>query len=229
MSQNRVEELKDRSRAALTRSLGHVRATALVAALVPLAGVALTPAVAQAQGSGGDGGYSVPSPCDFVTSGGFVTKDVSGAKVTFGAHGGCKNGAFKGSITVSDHELDYHVDMVQMTLYLAFYPDLSGPASVARDICGTARSSDASEGLIAFRIRLEDNDEPGITDQFGIRLAKVDPSTNLLAEYYHVSTRLLGDGGPGGGNVQLHKPNKTNVGPAAPGTEATMCFGLATP
>ena len=85
MAQNRVEELKHRSRAALTRSLGRVRATALVAALVPLASVAFAPAVAQAEGTGGtggDGGYSVPTPCDFVTSGGFVTKDVTGAKVT---------------------------------------------------------------------------------------------------------------------------------------------------
>jgi hypothetical protein len=67
MSQSRIEELKEKSRAALTGSIGRVRAAALVAALVPLASVAVAPAVAEAQGTGG---YVVPSPCDLVTSGG---------------------------------------------------------------------------------------------------------------------------------------------------------------
>ncbi len=213
MSQPRIDELKEKSRTALARSMGQVRAAALVAALVPLASVAATPAVAGTGQSGGtgSGGYSVPTPCDFVTSGGFVIND-AGGKVTFGTHGGCKLGEFRGSLSVSDHTLDYHVDMLQMTGYLT-----PTPGSVVREICGTARTS-ANE-IVAFRLRLDDNDEPGITDQFGIR----------LSNGYPVPTRLLGDGGPGGGNVQLHKPNKTNVGPANPGDEATMCFGLATP
>ena len=217
MSQSRIEELKEKSRTALTRSMGQVRAAALVAALVPLASIAATPAVANAQGTGGtgggsgSGGYSVPVPCDFVTSGGFVIND-AGGKVTFGAHGGCKLGEFRGSMTVSDHTLDYHVDMLQMTGYLT-----PTAGSVVREICGTARTS--LNELVYFRLRLDDNDEPGISDQFGLR----------LSNGYHVPARLLGDGGPGGGNVQLHKPNRTNVGPAYPGTEATMCFGLPTP
>jgi len=213
MSQLRIEELKEKSRTALSQSMGQVRAAALIAALVPLASVALTPAVAEAQGTGG---YSVPSPCDFVTSGGFVLRD-DGGKVTFGAHGGCKNGEFKGSLTVSDHALDYHVDLVQMTGYVTPSYDPSVGPGVARDLCGTARTS-ANE-VVAFRLRLEDHDEPGISDQFGLR----------LSNGYHMPTRLLGDGGPGGGNVQLHSPNRTNVGPAAPGSEAEMCFNLATP
>lgn len=213
MSQPRIEELKRKSQAALSRSMGQVRAAALLTALVPLAAVAAAPAVASAEGTGGTdpGGYSVPSPCDFVTSGGFVIND-AGGKVTFGAHGGCKLGEFRGSMTVSDHALDYHVDLLQVTGYLS-----PAPASVSREVCGTARTS-AGEA-VAFRLRLDDNDEPGISDQFGIR----------LSNGYHVSTRLLGDGGPGGGNVQLHTPNKTNVGPANPGDVATMCFGLETP
>lgn len=208
MSELRIDELKEKSRAALSRSLGTVRAAALVAVLVPLASVAATPAVASAEGTGG---MAVPAPCDFVTSGGFVVND-PGGKVTFGAHGGCKLGEFRGSMTVSDHTLDYHIDLQQMTGYLTPAPD-----SVSREVCGTARTS-AGE-TVAFRLRLDDNDEPGISDQFGIR----------LSNGYHVSTRLLGDGGPGGGNVQLHKPNRTNVGPANPGDVATMCFGLETP
>lgn len=173
----------------------------------------MAPAVAEAGGTGGtgSGGYSVPSPCDFVTSGGFVLRD-DGGKVTFGAHGGCKSGAFKGSMTVSDHVLDYHVDLDLMTGYLT---PVAG--SVVREICGLARTSLGE--VVGFRLRLDDNDEPGISDQFGI----------VLTNGYHVPVRLLGDGGPGGGNVQLHKPNRTNIGPAAPGTEAQMCFGLPTP
>ncbi len=213
MSQTRIEELKEQSRAALARSMGQVRAAALMAALVPLASVAVAPAMAESGGTGGtgSGGYSVPSPCDFVTSGGFVLRD-DGGKVTFGAHGGCKNGEFKGSMTVSDHALDYHLDLQQMTGYLA-----PGTNSVVREICGLARTSRGE--TVAFRLRLDDNDEPGISDQFGL----------VVSNGYHVPTRLLGNGGPGGGNVQLHKPNRTNVGPAAPGTEAQMCFGLPTP
>jgi hypothetical protein len=213
MSQPRIEELKEKSRTALTRSIGQVRAAALVAALVPLASVAVAPAVAEAQGSAG---FVVPSPCDLVTSGGFVIDD-AGGKVTFGAHGGCKLGEFRGSLTVSDHRLDYHVDLQQMTGYVTpLYNPEDGPG-VARDLCGTARTS--QNEVVAFRLRLEDHDEPGISDLFGLR----------LSNGYHISTRLLGDGGPGGGNVQLHQPNRTNVGPAAPGSEAEMCFQLETP
>lgn len=218
MSQPRIEELKKKSQAVLSRSMGQLRAAALLTALVPLAAVAATPAVASAQSSGsnGSGGYSVPSPCDFVTSGGFVIND-AGGKVTFGAHGGCKLGAFRGSMTVSYHTEDYHVDLTEITGYFDVAPTLEGP-SVMRDICGVARSS--RNEVLRFRLRLEDHDEPGIADRFGLRLS---------TGYYYVSTRLLGDGGSGGGNVQLHTPNKTNVGPANPGNEETMCFGLEAP
>ena len=210
MSEHRVEELKENSRTALTRSLGQVRVAALVAALVPLASVAVAPAVAEAQGTGG---YVVPSPCDFVTSGGFVLRD-DGGKVTFGAHGGCKNGEFRGSLTVSDHALDYHVDLMAITAYLTpLYAPEVGPG-VVRELCGTARTS-ANE-VIGFRLRLEDNDEPGISDRFGLR----------LTNGYWLPTRLLGDAGPGGGNVQLHRPNRTNVGP---GAVDLTCSGLETP
>ncbi len=210
---SQIEELKEQSRAAVSRSMKQVRAAALMAALVPLASIAVAPAMAQSSGSGGSGsgGYSVPAPCDFVTSGGFVLGD-GGGKVTFGAHGGCKNGEFKGSMTVSDHTLDYHLDLQLMTGYLA--PAANSPV---REICGLARTSLGE--TVAFRLRLDDNGEPGFSDQFGL----------VVSNGYHISTRLLGDGGPGGGNVQLHRPNRTNVGPAAPGTEAQMCFGLSTP
>lgn len=61
-------------------------------ALAAMFGIALTlavPLVAEA--------HMVPAPCDFVTAGGFVFKD-DGDMANFGAHGGCKNGAFWGNV-----------------------------------------------------------------------------------------------------------------------------------
>src|SRR5947208_100084 len=87
MSQEvRQKDLREKTQQLLHGSLRHVRAAALAAALVPLASVAISPAVAAMQGSGGAG--QVPAPCDFVTSGGFVLTD-NGKEANFGAHGGC--------------------------------------------------------------------------------------------------------------------------------------------
>src|SRR2546421_370802 len=46
--------------------------------------------------------HFVPAPCDFITGGGWVIDD-NGAQVNFGAHGGCKNGAFWGHVNVVHH------------------------------------------------------------------------------------------------------------------------------
>jgi hypothetical protein len=70
-----------------------------------------------------------------------------------------------------------------------------------------------------FRVRLIDNGEPGVADQFGIRL-----STG-----YAVTTRLLNAGRGGGGNVQLHAPNPSTVGPNPAPPETAMCGILAAP
>jgi hypothetical protein len=59
---------------------------------------------------------------------------------------------------------------------------------------------------------MEDNGEPGINDQFGIR----------LDNGYLVTARTIG-----GGNVQLHKPNPSTTGPIPPPDELQMCGDLA--
>src|SRR5258707_12770104 len=99
MSQeDRHTELAKKTRELLQGSLKHVRTAALAAALVPLASVAVSRAVAQVQQcSSGGCPPSVPSPCDFITGGGFVFTD-SAAEANFGSHGGCKNGAFWGHV-----------------------------------------------------------------------------------------------------------------------------------
>lgn len=151
----------------------------------------------------------VPIPCDFVTSGGFVFLD-SGDKGTFGAHGGCKNGAFWGHVNYIDHGTGLHINSTEITGYL-FDPAFPN----ARDICGWARSNHDEE-RVRFRVRLEDNGEPGRNDRFGI----------LLSTGYLVTTRTLGDEGGGGGNVQLHKPNASTYGPTPAPTEYEMCGDL---
>jgi len=208
----RQRNVREKTQQLLQGTLKHARAAALAAVLVPLASVAVTRAVAQAQGSGGVG--KVPAPCDFTTSGGFVLTD-AGREANFGAHGGCKNGAFWGHVNYVDHNTGYHVDSIAITGYLT-----PSPGSNVRDICGMATTNNPSDGQpVLFRIRLIDNGEPGTADQFGIRL-----STG-----YSVTTRLLNAGSHGGGNVQLHDPNPSTTGPNPSPTEQMMCGGVAEP
>ena len=163
----------------------------------------------------------VPVPCDFITGGGFVFRDIDYAQANFGAHGGCKNGAFWGHVNYVDHGgwfytvIPYHVESTEITGYLF---DPAHPN--ARDICGFARTN-AGETL-RFRVRMEDNGEgsnASAPDRFGIR----------LSNGYLLTTRPLGGGGPGGGNIQLHKPNPSTTGPQPSPTEYEMCGDLTPP
>jgi len=163
----------------------------------------------------------VPVPCDFITGGGFVFRDIDYARANFGAHGGCKNGAFWGHVNYVDHGgwfytvIPYHVESTEITGYLF---DPAHPN--ARDICGFARTN-AGETL-RFRVRMEDNGEgskASAPDRFGIR----------LSNGYLLTTRPLGGGGPGGGNIQLHKPNPSTTGPQPSPTEYEMCGDLTPP
>jgi hypothetical protein len=156
----------------------------------------------------------VPSPCDFVTSGGFVLTD-GGKEANFGAHGGCKDNEFWGHLNYVDHTTGYHVDSVEITGYLSPFP-----GSNVRDVCGIA-TTNAAETIqpVYFRIRLVDNGEPGVADLFGIR----------LSNGYSVTPRLLGRGMKGGGNVQLHDPNPSTAFTGTPPDDFTMCHGVADP
>ena len=211
MSQEQIQ-LKEKSQQLLRGPLKHVRAAALAAALVPLAAVAVTHSIAQAQSWSG-GMATVPSPCDFTTSGGFVLTD-GGKEANFGAHGGCKHDGFWGHLNFVDHTTGYHVDSVEITGYLTPFP-----GSTTRDICGLATTNAAEPQPVAFRVRLTDNGEPGTADQFGI----------VLSNGYAIGTRLLNTGVRGGGNVQLHAPNPSTVGPNPSPSESTMCSGLQAP
>jgi hypothetical protein len=235
--EDRQRESGGKTREMLQGSLKHVRAAALAVAvaaalavaLVLVASVPVSRAAAKTQQCECDpegtppfcvpcpGESPVPDPCDFVTGGGFVFKD-TGASANHGSHGGCKHGAFWGHVNYVDHggflgETPYHVRSTEITGYL-FDPLVPN----ARDICGFARTN-AGEMGIRFRVRMVDNGEPGILDLYGIR----------LSNGYHVSTRPIGDGGPGGGNLQLHKPNPSSTAPDPPPTEIEMCGDLVAP
>ena len=161
--------------------------------------------------------HFTPEPCDFITSGGFIFTD-AGSMGNFGAHGGCKNGDFWGHVNYVDHNMRLHVNSTEITGYLI---DPAFPN--ARDICGFARIQirGKNQGIMRFRVRLEDNGEPGRDDRFGIN----------VANSYIVTARSLGGGGDanGGGNVQLHLPNPSTTGPVSPLTESIMCGDLVTP
>ncbi len=168
--------------------------------------------------SGPASAHFVPAPCDFITGGGWVIGD-SGNFVNFGAHGGCKNGAFWGHVNVLDHAYNppAHLRSTTITGYLM---DPAFPN--ARDICGEGVvDGGAGSFTVTFRVRMEDNGEPGGSDRFGLR----------LSNGYDLTTRELGPPGPtgGGGNIQLHKQNPSTTGPSPAPTEAQMCGGLSTP
>jgi hypothetical protein len=192
-------------------SMPKVRSALIGGALFVAAGLLLTT---------GARAHFVPQPCDFITGGGFIFED-DGGRDNFGSHGGCKkNGPdapFWGHVNYVDHNgfngtVPYHVNSTQITGYL-IDPDFPN----ARDICGFARTN-AGEHL-RFRVRMEDNGEPGRDDRFGIR----------LENGYLVTTRSLGGDGPGGGNIQLHKPNPSTPAPDPAPSETDMCGDLATP
>lgn len=163
----------------------------------------------------------VQAPCDFVTAGGYVFKD-NDEMANFGAHGGCKNEKFWGHVNYVDHENQFHLKSTRITGYLY---DPATPN--ARDICGFARIND-QEQEVMFRVRLVDNGEPGVDDTFGI---VIDNWYTAGERFYRVSSRKLADGEGGGGNVQLHKPNRSTT--ADPGffalQEWQMCGDMAHP
>jgi hypothetical protein len=145
-------------------------------------------------------------PGDFVTGGGFIFCTPSGARGNFGVGGGVKNGAFWGHLNYLDHGLGLHVTGTEVTDY-QFIDDRT------RDICGTATTN--LGGNVCYHVRVTDNGEPGKEDIFGIRLS--DCNGNVLYQAGPCDLGAPGSGEPGGGNIQLHKGNKSNTPPATPG------------
>ena len=154
-------------------------------------------------------------PCDFMTGGGFIFHN--GAKANFGVAGGCKNGTPTwGHLEYIDHGNGLNVHWTSITGY--FEEDTStganGQPTGARLICGTASTN--LYGDVDFVVQARDAGEPGVNDWFDIRLRRagviVYDTTQECEPHYLGSRAPCAPGTGGGGNIQLHKPNKSTVG-----------------
>lgn len=148
--------------------------------------------------------------CDFLTGGGFIIRD-SGAKANFGVGGGCKHGSPTwGHLQYIDHGTGLNVHWTSITGY--FEVETRGTETDpkrmgTRLICGTARTNQF--GDVDWVLQATDNGEPGENDEFIIRLSQggaIVYTTESDADH------TLGGPFPGGGNIQLHKPNPSTTG-----------------
>lgn len=162
--------------------------------------------------------------CDFLTGGGFIIRD-SGAKANFGVGGGCKHGSPTwGHLEYIDHGIGLNVHWTSITAYLfhddgfeGIDPKTKQPTGT-RIICGTARTN--MFGDVDWAVKATDKGEPGVDDVFVIRLTK---SGVTVYTTEGDSNQTLGGAGPGGGNIQLHKPNPSTTGDFG-GTCAALGF-----
>lgn len=140
-------------------------------------------------------------PLDFITGGGWIMR-ATGFKANFGVGGGVKNGDWWGHLNYIDHGDGLHVKDKSITAYL-FIDDRT------RDICGRADTNHFGE--VAFHVRVTDNGEPGRDDIFIIRLGQ---NGTIVYTTEFDPDHTLGGAGPGGGNIQLHKGNRSNTAPS---------------
>ena len=160
-------------------------------------------------------GSVLAQDCDFVTGGGFIF--FNGSRANFGVGGGCKDGSPTfGHLEYVDHGTGLNVHWTSITGYFllgADGVDDHGQPTGSRLVCGTATTN--LFGDVDFAVTVRDAGEPGINDQFDIRLRQ--PGGGLIV--YDTGTECPGSGhflgspvpcAPGtngGGNIQLHKPN----------------------
>jgi hypothetical protein len=173
--------------------------------------------------------------CDFLTGGGFIIRtppfpEASGAHGNFGVGGACKNGGdghgLWGHLEYIDHgtgtstltTLPLNAHWITITDYREWSTSSSpkGRPIGARLICGTARTNQAY-GDVNFVVYAEDKGEPGDDDKFEIRLTQpvgMNVPQHTVYTTEHDSDNTLGGAAPapGGGNIQLHKPNNSFTG-----------------
>jgi len=157
--------------------------------------------------------------CDFLTGGGFIIINTTyTAKANFGVGGGCKDGMPTwGHLEYIDHGNGLNVHWTSITAYIEVesgYNSRGKPIGV-RGICGKARTN--LYGDVDFVVRARDAGEPGVNDEFDIRLTqpKGNPLVNVIV--YTTETcfecwHKLNNGNGGGGNIQLHEPNPSTTG-----------------
>src|ERR1700681_1306672 len=153
-------------------------------------------------------GSAFDCPCDFLTGGGFII--YNGAKANFGVGGGCKDGSPTwGHLEYIDHGIGLNVHWTSITAYIEVDSSVAsrGKLTGARQVCGTARTN--LFGDVDFVVQARDAGEPGVNDQFDIRLRKagliVYDTTTQCFPHYLGSSAPCAPGTGGGGNIQLHK------------------------
>ena len=158
-------------------------------------------------------------PCDFMTGGGFIF--FNGNKANFGVGGGCKHGSPDwGHLEYIDHGLGVNIHATSITGYFedGTGTDANGHPTGARLICGTARTNQPfPNDNVNFVVRGNDQGEPGVNDQFDIRVRNqlgviVYDTTTQCFPHFLGSTAPCAPGNGGGGNIQLHKPNPSTSG-----------------
>jgi len=154
-------------------------------------------------------------PCDFLTGGGFIFHN--GNKANFGVGGGCKDDTPTwGHLEYIDHGLGLNVHGTTITGYFEVDSgnDDQGRPIGARQVCGTARTD--LFGDVDFVVQARDAGEPGLNDQFDIRLRKagliVYDTTQQCFPHVLGSPAPCAPGDGGGGNIQLHQPNPSTSG-----------------
>jgi len=157
--------------------------------------------------------------CDFLTGGGFIF--FNGNKANFGVGGGCKHGLPTwGHLEYIDHGLGVNIHGTSITGYFEDGTSSSpkGRPIGARLICGTARTNQPfPNDNVNFVVRASDQGEPGVKDQFDIRVRNqagmiVYDTTTQCFPHFLGSTAPCAPGNGGGGNIQLHKPNPSTTG-----------------
>lgn len=157
-------------------------------------------------------------PLDFITGGGwFIIQSPAvgtspGNRANFGWHGGVKNGDWWGNGNYRDHGTGLHARSIDVTGYVRIGEDgtdpQTGQPTGTRDVCGIARTNQF--GDVRYRVRMKDAGEPGRLDKFGISLFLMDDG-DTFPDYFAWGS--LGDPTDGGGNIQLHRGNRSNTAP----------------
>lgn len=125
---------------------------------------------------------------DRVTGGGWIVGTPTGGFANFGVGGGIHNGEFWGHLNYLDHDADLHVKATAVTGY-EVDPNDPDCRFIEYDVTINDEPGTAT-------VHVCDYGEPGADDIFEIEL-----STGYTAG------GNLADDHPGGGNIQLHKPD----------------------
>jgi len=172
------------------RNAGFIGASLLAAGLATLPMVVRGggKTVPPEEGGKPTGGGGEKDCADRVTGGGWIVGTPSGGFANFGVGGGILNGEFWGHLNYLDHDEGLHVKATAVTGY-EVDPNDPDCRYIEYDVTINDEPGTAT-------VHVCDYGEPGADDIFEIEL-----STGYTAG------GNLADDHPGGGNIQLHKPN----------------------